>query len=196
MRHPLIKEADLQVIEALKAKMKSSVWNISPNYEINIGLARYFDNLQSHFRCDDEELSDYDLLKAMTPEFQRDNDKWSVKMKECFVENVILGNRSMVTLYNIGNDPHDMSESFLLDGQQRSYAIADFLNGKIKPFGYAFDQIGHRDILVPTLHPMSARMFNFKNHVEAAKYYIEINEGVTHSEADIQRARDYILKHS
>lgn len=38
---------------------------------------------------------------------------------------------------------------------------------------------------------MPVRIYNFRSEVEAVDFYIEMNDGITHSPEDIEKARRY-----
>lgn len=136
-------------------------------------------------------------LKAMTPGFQRKNDKWSVSKKIKFIENLFSGFKTNVYLFEINTTEHSFSsggEVFVLDGLQRITAIIDFMMGKFEIFGgISYDQIKSPKIAGNTM--LGIKLFTFKSISEACQFYIDINIGNTHSEDDIEKARRFLADH-
>ena len=128
------------------------------------------------------------MVEHCTPEFQRANNKWSLEQKTKFVENTLRHYRSEIMLYRVG----DLEDAMILDGLQRMTALHDFYVGLVKPFGKTFDEI-----LKINKGMFSAsvqlRIYDFDTLADVGKFYIEMNEGITHSPEDIQKCKDWFL---
>lgn len=153
------------------------------------------------------EANSPELLKELAekvlsrvPEFQRDNDKWTSDMQESFIHNLLKGFKAPdIILYSLDGSN---SNCFILDGLQRLTAVMRFLvlsdmkfpigNGEfiesklVTDAGFSF--FGMRS------SALRIKVFHFKNELAAVDHYIEINENITHSTDDIQRAKEYRAK--
>ena len=179
-------------LDELDLLVRNSVFNKN-YYSVDIGLKGFIRNIM---RYTNYELSDnitekdyYKLFDAI-PKFQRDNNKWTKKMKISYVENIIKGCKSQpIMLYSIGSN---LTDSMILDGLQRTTAIYDFIVGNITVFGdYSYKElcdskIVHIGVTIPI------RVYTFNNEAEVVKFYIEMNENITHSAKDIDKARKYL----
>ena len=137
----------------------------------------------------------YVLLKGVIPEFQRANDKWSRAKQIKFIENLINGCETTIEFFTI-NKLESTSDAWIIDGLQRSTAIIEFVIGTFNIFD---NNVSYQDINKPEMVRRSFRhvslkikMFQFKTVEEAIQYYIDVNEGCTHSEADINKAKFYL----
>ena len=125
------------------------------------------------------------------PEFQRDNDKWSKKMQVKFIENIITGCVTQISLYTTTDK--EFPKWLILDGLQRLTAISLFLSNELKVFnGLTYDDV--KANINGEYNPIEFKLYRFNNEVEAVEFYIAINENITHSKKDIQRAKDYLAK--
>ena len=78
----------------------------------------------------------------MTPEFQRDNDKWNIDRKIKFIENIMSGCPSDIILFTVNNDM--LSNCGIMDGQQRLTALNDWFCNKFAIYGDIFySQLSH-----------------------------------------------------
>lgn len=168
------------------------------SYNVTIPFHRFISSIELHSNYDKsteyktEDSSTHtkpeDFIKHITPEFQRSNDKWSKDMKVKFVENVLNGADTVLKLFTL----EENKDSKLIDGLQRTTAICDFINGDIKPFGYSYSDL--KDSLRKFNTHISTEIYTFDNWEEVGKFYIDMNENITHSKEDIQKAKDYFLK--
>lgn len=126
-------------------------------------------------------------LDRVTPKFQRDNNKWSLKMKTKFIENLLMGAKVELLFFRL----KEFDDAQVIDGLQRTTAILDFFNGKVKPFGYKYED------LEDDFHKFSfnarLKIYTFDNWKEVGNFYIDMNEGITHCKKDIQKAKDWFL---
>ncbi|MGD1524204.1 DUF262 domain-containing protein [Vibrio owensii] len=188
-RHKRNKNVDQALAGKIKSLIANSPWGVSSAYQVTVETGRFVDNLAFyHEAYASDKWDDYWLLGSMQPEFQRDNDKWSQQMQIQFVENILCGCPTKILLYTLKED--DFSQCFMLDGQQRSYSLVDWMNGKFKVFDCYFSEINHRAVMGHGR--ISIEIYNFKSHVEACEFYIKMNRGITHSDKDIERALNYI----
>lgn len=123
------------------------------------------------------------------PLFQRDNNKWTVDMQESFIQNVLKGCATEIMLFEV-NDT-SLCDCKILDGLQRLTAIYLFRTGQIKAFGKTFDELVEHKIIRRDPYLM-VKIHQFSSEAEAVKFYIEINENITHSADDILKAKRYL----
>lgn len=185
-------------LEELSQKMWDSAFN-KTNYEVSQDFLYIKEDLVRWSSTTDQKASGYavslnktlsfeDVLRKITPEFQRDNNKWSQSMQIKFVENLIMGTSSTIML---GSLTGQKSECVLLDGLQRVTAIFAFMNNEFKVFDELefnpdFEQICNH------IHNLKLRIYNFKNEKEMVQFYIDVNENITHSSEDIEKAKNYL----
>jgi len=137
-----------------------------------------------------------DILKYGIPEFQRSNDKWSEDMQIKYVENVIKGYKHEIILYTFDSVYNYLSYSrcWILDGLQRLTAIIKFIKGELKVFGgYNYEEIQkHINLKLSRIFSGMVKIYVFKDIYEVVKFYIDINENITHSTEDILKAKQYL----
>ena len=144
----------------------------------------------------------YDSFYDNIAKFQRNNDKWSDEMQSSYVSNLFAGYTvSPILLYKIGNNTSD-SKCKVLDGLQRCTAILRFLrddtmkihdsNGTYITSGDLRKYDNYDRFIGRIKQTISVMCFN--NEIEVVEYYIAMNENITHSTDDIQRAKDYLDK--
>lgn len=138
-----------------------------------------------------------EIIFSKIPPFQRDNDKWSPEMQTGFINNILKGYKAVpVALYTIDEFKNNC---FILDGLQRMTAVSRFFvdrdmefplpDGRIITSEEIFAEGDRHRFWGNT--PFDIKVFHFKSHLEAVDFYIEFNENITHSPADILRAKEY-----
>lgn len=67
-----------------------------------------------------------------------------------------------------------------------------FINNELK----VFEKYNYIDILhkIDALARINVKQYKFNTEIEAVEFYILMNENITHSKADIQRAKDYLVQ--
>lgn len=130
------------------------------------------------------------IFEAVPP-FQRDNDKWTEEMQVSFIENLLMGYSTDLMLFEIGDTT--MTQCKILDGLQRITAIYRFLSEEIKAFGKTASELREAKILYPRTGRITLRIYTFDTELEAVDFYISINENITHSKEDIERAISHAL---
>ena len=168
-----------------------------PSHTVNIDLETFIKSmtLYTHSFADvlqREKMTSEEFLTFVTPEFQRSNDKWSKKMKVSFIENLLKGAKTNLLLFKM----EDEDDSKILDGLQRTTAILDFIDGKIKPFGFTFSELNKDNQLRKFRVKLTISIYRFNALSEVGSFYIEMNENITHSKKDIQKAKDWFLDKS
>lgn len=165
------------------------------SYNVNVGFHSLFKkengvllyNETLNAAKDVKSYGGVEITKRITPLFQRKNTKWSIKMQQSFIQNLLSGCNSTIQLFQIkGND----EECPILDGLQRLTSIASFQNDDFP----IFDNIYWSDIksdFRERIH-LNLSIYKFDNEIEVVEYYIQMNEGITHSESDIKVAYDYL----
>lgn len=149
-------------------------------------------------------MFEQEILKRV-PEFQRDNDKWTADMQSAFMRNILLGLKVQPLIFYAIGSMDNKSSCFLLDGLQRVTSTIRFFKDPDMPISFS-DQDGefslpagvilNDDKFKRRIWSLSVplRIYHFKTESDAVRHYIEMNEGVTHSPADIQKARNYLAR--
>ena len=185
--------------------LKERIWNSDfnkTNYEVSLDFTYLKEDLiRWSLSTNDKasnlakklslELSFKEALERIVPEFQRDNNKWSKEMQIKFVENIILGVNTTIILGTLSNEK---SECVLIDGLQRVSAIFSFMNKEFKVFENFEYNDDFENKINTFIHNLKLKIFNFKNEKEMVNFYINMNENITHSKEDIQKAKDYLNK--
>jgi len=185
------------IIELIK-KCRSSSFN-RENYQVNIDLTTFVDSMLLHtwYNKDDRKIQRIDAgdkklnkewAERVTPDFQRANNKWSKAMKTRFLENLLSGVKVELMFFRLSVQ----DDAQIIDGLQRTTAILDFFNGKIKPFGYSYLELKSR-LKQFANHNLIIKIYTFSSWEEVGRFYIDMNEGITHSKKDIQKAKDWFL---
>lgn len=166
-----------------------------PSHAVTVGIKNFHQKLWDYIAPQERDEEDVDVetvLKNGVPEFQRDNDKWSLAMQVKYVENVMMGFRDEIYLLSY-NSTH--TDCRILDGLQRTTALLDFQAGKFKIFGdIGYEDVNNNIAMSMTSYTTTLRLFQFNDEIEAVEFYIEMNENITHSEEDIAKAKAYLAK--
>lgn len=97
-------------------------------------------------------------------------------------------------MYEIGEDNRvgDLCACFILDGLQRITAIHEFITGNIKAFGKTFAELKEVRLISNVRCRVKLNIYTFPNDDEAINFYIAMNENITHSKQDIDKAKKYL----
>lgn len=183
-------------IKKLSKIIEASVFYYSPSYEVNLGLNTLFKpdkgillyNQKSSLLMENGSSLEQ-VLKQMTPEFQRKNTKWNKDMQISFVQNVICGFDSKILLYY--TKKNSMNNCLILDGLQRLTALAAFIEGEFKVFGeYEFIDLPLN--VIRSIRKLILRIYEFETDKEACEFYIAMNKNITHNEQDLKTAYDFL----
>lgn len=140
-----------------------------------------------------------DIILKSVPDFQRDNDKWSPVMQEQYVRNVLRGMRgSPIMLSRIGKV--GAGPCNIIDGLQRLTALVRFFTDPDMPITnsknevFTASEILGSEVMSKYLWNISVplRIYTFYNEAEVVRFYIEMNENITHSADDIAKAKAYL----
>ena len=186
----------------LKGHVEKSFLHKSVNYEVNISIKDMFNENGSFLLYNTFASNAYQnglrdpngILELMTPAFQRSNTKWSVAMQRRFVENVLCGAKSTIHLFEITdkNSIYSLCNCGVLDGLQRTTALADFQVGKFE----IFDGITWKGLMASSgVFPrcrLTVSIYQFSTIREVVKFYIDMNKGITHSPEDLESAYKYL----
>ncbi len=179
------------IIEKLRSKTRLSAFN-RQGYRVSFEVGGFHRALRFYSESVTGGVPDCDLIKAMTPELQRSNDKWSKERKIKFVENILSGYPSDIILFTVDNDL--MDDCGIMDGQQRLTAIQDWFDGRLAVYGdIYYSEMPHMRRAPFIDCRLSLVVHNFSSLNDAVQFYIDINEGITHSSDDIDRAKKYLL---
>jgi len=167
-------------------RARNSSFNMA-NYSVNISIYDFVGQikLHTHYRTD---VVDSMWIGYVTPEFQRANNKWSEKMQVKFIENLLSGVKTELLFFIL----NDCDEAKVIDGLQRCTAIMAFISGKIKAFGYYYHEYG--DLIKHFRTSIAIRIYDFCEWDQVGCFYVEMNENITHSKEDIQKAKDWFNK--
>jgi hypothetical protein len=139
-------------------------------------------------------LSIEEIILHMTPEFQRENNRWTQQMQICFVENLLCGCETKIQLYDVRGRGSELGECLILDGLQRLTAIAAYQNGEFPVFNEFYWNDVNTGGIFPRLR-LIIDIFQFDTDTEACEFYIQMNKGITHSEDDLKTAYAFLEKH-
>lgn len=184
--------------EELDKLISDSAFNRS-SYKVDIRLSGLFRGLSMYTHGEDDSFNLEDnpsrFVEAIPP-FQRENDKWSEDMQVKFMENVIKGLTTTLMLYEVvpNNGMPLMCSCKILDGLQRLTALYRFTQGAFKAFGYTHDELFMNKTYRLALKTVKIQVYTFSSEIEAVRFYIEMNENITHSVQDIARAKTYLAK--
>lgn len=180
----------MNALEKLKYNTRKSAFN-RQGYRVSCELGSLHRNLRFYSEDYTVNTPDSELVKAMTPKFQRDNDKWSLDRKIKFVENIMAGYPTDIILFTVNNDI--LSDCGIIDGQQRLTALSDWFYDKFPIYGDIFySKLSHLRRAPFVDSRVSFVIHNFDSLKDAVNFYIDINEGITHSLSDIERAREFL----
>lgn len=134
----------------------------------------------------DEKISITDFFEKSVPGFQRSNDKWSQKMKIRFMENVLNGFKTDIKLFAF----QDYEDYQIIDGLQRLTTIFEFLNNEFSVFGtFYFKDLSSS---ISQFDPkIIVKQMLFNDWREVGNFYIDMNEYITHSPEDINKAKEW-----
>jgi len=180
-------------IERFSKGIRGNIFSIRSGEAHTIFLKRFFPSV-TLYREDFEKKAEWSigqLIKAMTPEFQRANTKWSREMQIAFVENVVAGFRCELMLYHVASESLGSSNSFILDGLQRMTAIQAFTEGEIDVYGASYHDLIVNKKISGTI---TLKIYEFSSHVAACRHYIGMNKNITHSPEDLETAYSFLAK--
>jgi hypothetical protein len=115
---------------------------------------------------------------------------WNENQQILFIEYLLKGGKTQPIMFNHTewmSDRMSKGKMVCVDGLQRSTAIINFIEDKIKIFGgYLFSEI---DNLNSSLD-LEISVNNLKTEKEVLKWYIELNSGGTpHTEEEINKVK-------
>lgn len=178
--------------QAFLDKIKKSPYSVGAADSTTMPFRNYFDELSQYHVTDVEKTSE-ELLSSMTPEFQRENTKWTTTTQIKFIENLLSGCKTSLLMYAIGKlgEKTSFNTSYLLDGLQRNTAISAFINGEFKIFNeFYYADIDSRLALGNCR--LDVQFYVFPTHRAACLHYIAMNEGITHSPQDMMSAYRFL----
>lgn len=189
-----------EVLQLVKQYRNSSFNKNS--YQVNIDIHTFVESMLLHTWYDetkdekgsftkkalDDKKFNTIWVKRVTPDFQRANNKWNKVMKQRFIENLLSGVKVELLLFRM-NEQHDAQ---IIDGLQRTTAILDFFHGKVKPFGFSYQDLKENFNMFQSYN-IVIKIYTFDTWEEVGKFYIDMNENITHSKADIQKAKDWFF---
>lgn len=184
-------ESILQLVK----RTRNSSFNLN-SYNVNLAIHRFIKGLMLHVDYENHrkeiKLSSKELLNTITPAFQRDNNKWSKKMQVSFIENLLSGFDTQLKFFNIIDKVNNKDDNCqIIDGLQRTTAILKFIDGKIKPFGYTYSELIND---LPKFNTkLTIAIYDFDNWEAIGRFYIDMNENITHSKKDIKKAKDWFF---
>lgn len=192
-----------EMLHKLKQITRNSIFARSPNYTVNVQFRTFFEPngalLTYNFPLKEKNIispmTHHEIIAAMTPEFQRSNTAWTQPMQIKFIENLLGGCRTELHLFEVKGRGAELDECSILDGLQRSTAIADFQSNSFSIFDGMFTW---KDICSGGIFPrlnLSINIFSFDSEVDACRFYIQFNQNITHNESDLETAYAFMRKH-
>lgn len=193
-------------IRDLTRQLRDSPFN-KTSYIVDISLSNFLNGVSMFTHGDERGIyGDYDSgfkldeepdrLFECVPPFQRNNDKWSQQMQIKFIENILKGCKTTLMFYEISSDLNDPARTncMILDGLQRLTALHAFITGKFTVFGYTYHELVSFPAMRMNLLTIKLSDYTFLTEIDAVEFYIAMNENITHSPSDIQRAKDYLAQ--
>lgn len=128
--------------------------------------------------------------------FQREYKAWNKKMKISFIENIIKGHRTQISLYTL-DKTGIKTNCYVLDGQHRLYAMLEFIEGKFKVFdnSFSYEDLVNEKVISFNQPVFDLKIFQFNTLKDAINFYIETNENITHSKSDINKAQSFLINY-
>lgn len=179
--------------QEILAEIKNSPFSMPCTHSSDVHLKRILLSMLDFMDVDSSE-GIKGIFKAV-PAFQRDNDKWTQKMKHDFIKNIIKGFRTTLMMYEINPTPSRIDpliDCKILDGLQRVTAIYEFITGEFTVFGKTYQELVDMDIITGTSIPVTVKIYSFPSESEVIKFYISMNENISHSKEDIKKAEDVL----
>ena len=135
----------------------------------------------------------------MNPDFQRGN-VWTEEQKIAYIEFLIKGGKTGLTFYfnnkHWTNCKEPQKGIFVcVDGLQRITAITDFVENRIKAFGYYFNEYEDKEIFSRRYMELKVNINDLQTREEVLQLYLDFNTGGTvHSDEEIIRVRELLEK--
>lgn len=128
------------------------------------------------------------LLRFVLPPFQRP-PVWTRAQKVKFMESVVLGLPLGTYCYSQSHR-NQKTDGWLIDGQQRIRAVADFIKDAFPVFGYRWSELGQVDRIGIEMMIFPAYVLKERNEKELLERYIVLNySGTAHTASDKRRAQ-------
>lgn len=162
------------------------------HYSVDIAMSSFHEGLMMFIDADKHENGfELDDIFGGVPAFQRDNDKWSESMQVKFVENLLMGCKTTLMMYEIADkgDHGRLCDCYILDGLQRITAIDRFVKGEITAFGESYSKLRTERVINNLRCRLKINVYTFGSEKEAIEFYISMNENITHSSSDIDKAK-------
>ena len=135
----------------------------------------------------------------MNPDFQRGNI-WTEQQKIAYIEFLLKGgNTGLIFYFNNKHwnnyKPAQKGIFVCVDGLQRITAITDFVENKIKAFGYYFDEFEDKKIFNRRYLELKININDLQTRKEILQWYLDFNIGGTvHSQDEIERVKGLLKK--
>jgi hypothetical protein len=161
-------------------------------YEVNISISNDIQGVFMYTGVDGKyfdggSVVPIDKIFDAVPVFQRSNNQWSQEMQISFVKNILSGFKTHISLFQVRDK--SMVSCEILDGLQRVTALVEFFKGNFKVFGHTYQELKDLRVISGMRGGMiSLRVYTFENLNEAIDFYVSMNENITHSPEDIQKA--------
>ena len=143
-------------------------------------------------RKENKEYSSKECLERIIPAFQRSNDKWTREMQIKFVENIICGAETNIIFGYVATSGTSKCNCKLIDGQQRVTALLDWMDNKFNIFDEVSFSHPDVDVVLSGIYDFKTRIYRFDTEQDMVQFYIDMNENITHSSEDIDKAKQYL----
>lgn len=185
----------MDIAQRLDDLLSTSPFTRSPNQSSVVSLKRLFgesgymmyESVEAQVKFESNPMSPSEIVDSFTPEFQRENNKWRLDQQVKFLENLFRDNSTEILLYKI----KDEDEVGILDGLQRSTALADFQENKFPIFGDIFWKDVESFGTLKLTRKLFLSYYEFNTRLEVVDYYISMNDGITHNQEDMVSAYKY-----
>lgn len=133
----------------------------------------------------------------LNPDFQRGH-VWTEKQQIAYVEFLLRGGQSSKDLYWNVPDRHKIKDGRfptmqLVDGLQRFTACDKFMGNNLPVFGHYLHEWEDADVFTGMGGPcLRMHVNNLQSRKMVLQWYCELNGGVAHTEAELQRVKDMI----
>lgn len=163
---------------------------VSSRYQVDIGWSFIEQFIASEERDNGLELN---------PDFQR-GYVWTQDQKERYIEHVLQRGVSGLDIYfnspsyTWEKQPHcDYSQMVCVDGLQRITAVREFLDNKVKAFGYYRNEYSDGDSMHSIHYRFHVHINDFQTRKEVLKWYLQLNAGGTaHTKEELNRVRSLL----
>lgn len=124
------------------------------------------------------------VMGFILPEWQRGR-VWSQAQSISLIESIWRGIPIGTYTYNQCEDSNSPYDGLLIDGQQRMFAIQDYIDDKFKVMGYFFSELTTYDVRDFKIRHFASYIYKSENEEDLKSYYNLMNfGGVAHKDGE------------